>query len=49
MSAYNTMGSSSRRKQTGRFEWNNIYSVPEDEDTLEEEESGDSLTVHSAS
>ena len=45
---YNTMGSSSRKKQKRRFDWNKIYSVPEDEDTLEEVESGYSLAVHSA-
>ena len=32
-----------------RFEWNKISSVPEDLDSLEEEESKDSLTIHSAS
>ena len=46
---YNTMGSSSRRKQKRRFEWNKIYSIPEDKDTLGEVESHYSLTVHSVS
>ena len=43
------MASTPRRKQKRRFEWSKISSVPEDEDTLEKKESGDSLTVHSAS
>ena len=44
-----TMGSSSRRNRNSGFEWNAIYSVPEDLDTLEEEESVNSLTIHGAS
>ena len=43
------MGSSYRRKRKRGFEWNAIYSVPEDLDTLEEEESITSLTIHGAS
>ena len=42
-----TMGSNSRRKR--KFEWNEISLVPNDTDTLEEKETVDSLTVHSAS
>ena len=45
---YNTIGSSSGRKQKRKFDKNRISSVPEDEDTVEEVESGDSLSVHSA-
>ena len=44
-----TMGSSSRRKRKRGFEWNAISSLPEDLDTLEEEESVNSLTIHGAS
>ena len=43
------MGSRFRRKKKRRFEWNEISFVPEDLDTSEEEESEDSLTIHSAS
>ena len=39
------MGSSSKKKRKGKFEWYEISSVPEYEDTLEEEETYDSLTV----
>ena len=42
------MGSSSRRKRKRGFEWNAISSVPEDLDTLEEEESVNSLTLYGA-
>ena len=41
-------GSGSRRKRK-RFEWNEISSLPGDDDALQEEKSGDSLTVHSTS
>ena len=43
------IGSVSRRKRKRGFEWNEISSVPEDSDTLEEEESVISLTIHGAS
>ena len=43
------MGSSSRRKRKRGFEWNAISSVPEDSDTLEEEECVNSLNIHGAS
>ena len=39
---------SSRRKRKCGFEWNAISSVPKDMDTLEEEESVNSLTIHGA-
>ena len=48
-SSYNTMGSGSIIRKQKRFECDKVSSVPEDEDTLEEGESGDSLTVDSAS
>ena len=44
-----TLGSSSRRKRKRGFQWNAISSVPEDLDTLEEEESVNPLTIHEAS
>ena len=40
----NTMECSSRGKQKRRYELNKISSAVEDEDTLEEEESGESIT-----
>ena len=43
------MGNISKRKRKRGFEWNEKFSVPEDLDTLEEEESENSLTIHSAS
>ena len=45
------MGSSRRRKRKrkGSFEWAITSSVPEDLDTIEEEESEESPTIHSAS
>ena len=45
------MGSSCRRKRNGKraFEWGKTSSVPEDLDTIEEEESEESPTIHSAS
>ena len=44
-----TIGSSSRRKRKRGFEWNAISSVPEDFETLGEEEFVNSLTIHGAS
>ena len=44
-----TKGSISKRKRRTRFKWNITSSVPENMDTLEEEECEDSLTVQSAS
>ena len=45
------MGSSCRRKRKRKraFEWGKTSSVPEDLDTIEEEESEESPTIHSAS
>ena len=43
------MGNRSKRKRKRGFEWHEKSSVPEDLDTLEEEESENSLTIHSAS
>ena len=43
------MGNRSKRKRKRGFEWHEKSSVPEDLDTLEEKESGNSLTIHSAS
>ena len=45
------MGSSRRRKRKrkGSFEWTKTSSVPEDLDTIEEEESEESPTIHSGS
>ena len=43
------MGSRSRRKRKRGFEWNEKSSVSEDLNTLEEEESENSLNIHSAS
>ena len=45
------MGSSRRRKRKrkGSFEWAITSSVPEDLDKIEEEESEESPTIHSAS
>ena len=44
-----TMGSRSKRKRKRGFEWNEKSSVPEDLDTLKEEEPVNSPTIHSAS
>ena len=44
-----TMGSSSRTKRKTGFEWNATSSVPEDLDTLQGEESVNSVTIHGAS
>ena len=43
------MGNRSKRMRKRGFEWNEKSSVPEDLDTLEEEESDNSPTIHSAS
>ena len=42
------MRNRSKRKRKRGFEWNEKSSVPEDLDTLEEEESENSPTIHSA-
>ena len=43
------MGNRSKGKRKRGFEWNEKSFVPEDLDTLEEEESENSPTIHSAS
>ena len=43
------MGNGSKRKRKRGFEWHEKCSVPEDLNTLEEEESENSLTIYNAS
>ena len=46
---YSYNGKQIQKEQKEEIEWHEKSSVPEDLDTLEEEESENSLTIHSAS